>query len=73
MGSRMASPEPPDETVGASTAPADGPPDARAAVTLPAARLPVYRPRSRAVGWSFLCAFVIAAAASALVGWLLLR
>lgn len=69
----MVSPDGPDETVDATSAPAGSSPQGASFAALPAAEPPVYRPRSRTVVWSFVGAFVVAAAASGVVAWLLLR
>jgi hypothetical protein len=67
----MVSPDLPDETVDAASARST--PHGASFVALPPAEPPVYRPRSRPVVWTFVGAFLVAAAASGLFAWLLLR
>lgn len=69
----MGSPDAPDETVDAATAPSDATSPGGPVAALPPAPAPVYRPRSRPVIWTFVLAFLLAASASAGVVWLILR
>lgn len=69
----MVSPEGSDETVDAATAPSDATPQSPPVAALPPAGPPVYRPRSRRIIWTFVVAFLLAAGASAVTAWLLLR
>jgi len=69
----MGSPDVPDETVDAATAPSDATPPDRPVTALPPATTPVYRPRSRPVVWTFALSFLLGTVASAVVVWLILR
>jgi len=69
----MGSPDVPDETVDAATAPSDATPPGGPVTALPTAPTPVYRPRSRPVIWTFVLSFLLATATSAVIVWLILR
>lgn len=68
----MGSPDLPEDTVDAATV-APGTPAQPPRISLPPVDLPVYQPRSRSMVWSFLWAFALATALSAVAAWLLLR
>ena len=69
----MGSPDVPDVTVDAATAPSDAAAPGGPVAALPPAPAPVYRPRSRPVIWTFALSFLLATATSAVIVWLILR